>query len=398
MQTILRHQGEQCSVLIASAFFNDDETLHRMLNNGCEIQLIVRLGIGTCPLALERILDKNRIDVRFFTGRSFHPKLYIFGNRVAYLGSSNLTNPGLTTNQEANIEIDGENPLFEDIRQQFFEYWNTAEVLDVKSLHQFQEILSHINNVDPWRAINNKIGDFEFNNVGRKENLQSKNSIYISSFKRSYQRYISKFNSLKEMYTKTGTRRFPEIPLRVEVDRFLWWIREVKAPGISYQGVPTRDEIYINSDIQKLSCEFSTFKSDYLEKDAVPRYKNIEETFRYKSNIVKLNIDDLYATLLNVHAFHDRFRFFDGGHPTMKETFLKTNHHKKIFKSIEYLLFGEDDYETRICNCVNDNLYKLNQFGESCVKELFGLVNNDNIPICNGRTLKSMEWLGFGKL
>jgi hypothetical protein len=60
-------------------------------------------------------------------------------------------------------------------------------------------------------------------------------------------------------------------------------------------------------------------------------------------------------------------------------------------------LFGNGDYQERIYESIHGK-YKLMEFGANSVTELFGLVNNKDIPILNGRTRKSMEWLGFGKL
>ena len=46
-----------------------------------------------------------------------------------------------------------------------------------------------------------------------------------------------------------------------------------------------------------------------------------------------------------------------------------------------------------------DNNLKIKSFGESSVKELFGIINNnEDIPPCNDRVLKSMQYLGFGDL
>jgi hypothetical protein len=30
-----------------------------------------------------------------------------------------------------------------------------------------------------------------------------------------------------------------------------------------------------------------------------------------------------------------------------------------------------------------------------CVQETYGWVNDEDVPICDGRTLKSLQWLGF---
>ena len=53
----------------------------------------------------------------------------------------------------------------------------------------------------------------------------------------------------------------------------------------------------------------------------------------------------------------------------------------------------------RMAKCIYDNNLKIKSFGESSVKELFGIINNnEDIPPCNDRVLKSMQYLGFGDL
>ncbi|WP_240516562.1 hypothetical protein [Brachyspira sp. G79] len=52
-----------------------------------------------------------------------------------------------------------------------------------------------------------------------------------------------------------------------------------------------------------------------------------------------------------------------------------------------------------MANCIYNKDLKLKVFAQSCVKELFGVMSNDeNIPLCNDRIFKSMEYLGFGNL
>jgi len=61
-------------------------------------------------------------------------------------------------------------------------------------------------------------------------------------------------------------------------------------------------------------------------------------------------------------------------------------------------LFGKGNYVERIFNAIYDSKYKLQVFGENSIKELFGNINNENIPTYNGRMQRSMQWLGFGNL
>ena len=77
--------------------------------------------------------------------------------------------------------------------------------------------------------------------------------------------------------------------------------------------------------------------------------------------------------------------------------FLEKNTEEDIKKSITHLLYGKGDHQERLYDTIHGP-YKLQEFGDNSVTELFGLVNDQDIPIKNGRTVKSMEWLGFGKL
>ena len=88
------------NVFIAAAFFTKTDVVEMLLEKGCLVRMIVRLGYPTSPDALSKILAKEGIEIRFFTGQSFHPKLYIFGDQEALVGSANLTDRALISNQE----------------------------------------------------------------------------------------------------------------------------------------------------------------------------------------------------------------------------------------------------------------------------------------------------------
>lgn len=398
MYKLLSDEGKNTQIYIATAFFSDADLAIKMTENNCTIMLIVRLDYGTNPDSLEKIIDNPNIDIRFFTGNSFHPKFYIFGNRVAFVGSSNFTHKGLTTNNEINVAFDSEEPIFEQLKTVFWDYWEEAEVLTKEKLKKFKEIIKQCNASEPFRTIMKEVGKYEFNNVGREKERGNHKEKYISNFRKSYQLYISRFNQLKMVYEKTNVRRYPEVPLRIEVDRFLWWIRQEYAKGESYSGVPEKPLNEIESSLKAYIKEFEVVKNEYLDSSASTRFNIVSQGFSDKEKIKKMDFEDIFKVLDNIYAFHDTLRFYPGGHETLKESFKNNNSIEAIKKSIIYLLYGNADYEERIYNCVNTSEYKLDGFGEHCVKELYGLVNPNDIPICNGRTLKAMEWLGFGKL
>ena len=83
----------------------------------------------------------------------------------------------------------------------------------------------------------------------------------------------------------------------------------------------------------------------------------------------------------------------------MFEKFISENGIEKIRNSLSYVVFDEpnNDFQTKIANYLYDENLKLSYIGESVIKELFGWVNNQEIPIFNNRTRVSMEYMGFGK-
>jgi hypothetical protein len=62
---------QDCEVFIAVAFFTQSEVVIRLLEKGCKVRLIVRLGFPTSPRAIDAV--KNKVDLRVYSSMSFHP-------------------------------------------------------------------------------------------------------------------------------------------------------------------------------------------------------------------------------------------------------------------------------------------------------------------------------------
>lgn len=62
--------------------------------------------------------------------------------------------------------------------------------------------------------------------------------------------------------------------------------------------------------------------------------------------------------------------------------------------SLKYLIHGKDDVVERMGTIIFDPGFSVYSCGRSVVQELLGWVNTDDIPICNGRTLKVLRFLG----
>lgn len=393
---------ENEDIYIATAFFSDIDFIKKAIEKNCNIKLIVRISLATPMQGLKEISEMNNVNIRFFTSNKFHPKLYIFGNSIAFIGSSNLTQSGLKSNQEINISIESENPIFKDLRTLFDEYWKQAEVLDNNYIQKFIEIEKKYYDIN--KKVNNyqsdikEIKECEFDNItiiGKKK--QSKEDTFISDFKKKYQLFLSNYRKLESIYKSFGKRKETSLPLKIEIDQFLSWIREKEAKGDEFKKI---NKLSYNEIKERVNNLFKSFCNDnYISEEYIKNYNFCIDNLS-QSKIDNISEDDLYKCLLFINAFRDREKRYSGGNIDMrKENFFKNNRIDKIKETIKYLLYNtNEEYETRMAKCINDNNLKIKSFGESSVKELFGIINNEDIPPCNDRVLKSMQYLGFGDL
>lgn len=392
------------TICIASAFFSCSDFIKKAIENECEVDLIVRLSSATSGERLKDIFNMKGVRIRFFTDRKFHPKLYIFGNTIAFLGSSNLTNSGITSNQEVNVAIEEEIDIT-NLQKIFAEYWDEAEPLTENILNEFLIIENFINEDESIienkyeKELKNKIGEFKFNSdVNINKNKKIKSSIFASAFKKKYQLFLDKYKFLEEIYTELtlNKRKADDLPIQMEIDQFLSWIRDDYANGDTYKDVKELDKDTIKNKILKYINEFLVCTT-YIKNEYIDNYNFVKSKLSSEENINKMSEYDISKCLLFINAFKSRTRY-QHGDKKMLELFFEKNDIQKIKDVVNYLLYGSGDYQDRIANCIYEDNYSLFQFGESCLKELFGLMNNKNIPPCNDRTLKVMQWLGFGKL
>lgn len=233
--------------------------------------------------------------------------------------------------------------------------------------------------------------DVSFKNVdGGVE--KSKRDNFIDEFKKKYLSYVDAFRKLERMYASTSERRWKNIPLRIEVDKFLWWIGETQYSNNEWD----IEEKYL---YEKTSSLVNNLKPQFLSSNiesSVDNYINLNETFGSEEKIESLSQDDLFDALCNIYSFYNACRY-KGGLDSMKKDFFTANTLPKIKNTIKYLIYGKSSYIERIYNCINLEEYKLNCFGKESVRELYGYMNKDDFPIYNGRVKKSLSYLGFGK-
>lgn len=392
-----------CDVYIASAFFTFSDPLIQLCERGCRIKIIVRLGYPTKPESLKDIFNREGIQLRFVNDHTFHPKLYIFGGNCAIVGSSNLTEAALKTNQEVNIVISSSDHRYEDLVTIFVDWWDQSKVLDGDTLKEYSKIYDRYRTrADNENFIEDELqkkqGRVTIQNIRRGLKKPSKSEIYLDQYRSDYQGFHDAYKTVERIYKGTGKRRYDEsrLPLRLEIDSFFSFIREKKARKDSYLEEPLLHGQKLENKTLSNINEWFDITWEWLDEEIVPkRYPTIQKVLGSPESIEKATMDDIVEALSSCHSFFDRLRFYHGGHDTHVKEFKDTNDLDQVKKTISYLLYGDGEFIRRMGRCIFDPAYKLNSFGQSNVQELLGWINHQNIPICNNRTLRSLRWLGF---
>jgi hypothetical protein len=389
------------AIYLASPFFSEDTLITGLLDKGIFTRLIVRLGPSTSPIALGHIFDRENIQIRYFTSPLFHSKLYIFGDTVALVGSANLTQSGIQSNREICVAITSEDERFERLQSLYQSYWNEAEVLSSERLARYEKLCKKFKAAresDLEQSVLKEFGEVaptEGIQVGREK--PSKEKVFLESYRRTYQEFLSAYQEVEAIYQTFGKRQQSEetVPLRIEIDQFFSFVRERYATGDSYKYAPFRHGPERKKYVESLLADWFGQRWEYLDHNIVANVPRIITRLGSVSSIQAASMQEILDALDVCHAFHDRFRFYLGGVETMWQAFVDDNKLDKVKKVLVHLLHENDDFITRMGNCIYDEEYSLHHIGRSVVQELLGWVNKENIPICNGRTVKALRYLGF---
>lgn len=397
------YQDNVAEVYIAVAFFTEKEVVKEFLDNNCHVRMVVRLGFPTNPYALRALSKNKNIEIRYYSDSSFHPKLYIFGDKIAFLGSANLTRSALLTNQEIIASIEPEDPRFNELKSLFSDYWNESKVLTDETISAYENIYrkykKSINDIDLIDdEIQSKIGKSTFPNIKRGEQKKSKENIFLDHYRKTYQESVAAFEKIKSLYENTGRRKnnFSAIPIRLEIDSFFSFVRDTHATQETWKEQP----IGWTENIKTLVLEHINewLVTDWPHYDTTichDNYPRIIKTFGSKESINHAQYKEIIEALVVLHSFHDRLRFFSGGLKTLLASFEASNDVSQTKSSLTYLLYGKGDITKRMADLIYDSSYKLNEFGQSNVQELVGWINNEELPVINGRTTKVLRYYGF---
>ena len=390
------------NVYIAVAFFTEEGVVEDLLNKGCRVRLVVRLGFPTNPNALSRLLGRAGVEIRYFTGHAFHPKVYIFGDKAALIGSANLTRSAILTNQEVVVAIESMDARFTELLSLFGDYWAEAKVLDKTAIDTYAAAYREFEKLQGFadvlgKKVLSQLGESQPSNIKRDKAKESKTSLFLEDFRKTYQECVAAFNIVRDAYESTGYRKADPglIPLRLEIDSFISFVRENMAAGEAWMASPLRSAAEQRRVVVEMVEGWRNASWPHFEERIVgENYPRLLRTFQTEETVKSATDDELFDALTTLHSFHDRFRFFMGGMPGWKKVFLAANDGKRVRETLSYLVFGKDDIENRMANAIYDSNYKLNEFGRANIQELIGWCNREELPVINGRTTKVLRFFG----
>ncbi|MGL5005577.1 MAG: alcohol dehydrogenase, partial [Casimicrobium sp.] len=239
--------------------------------------------------------------------------------------------------------------------------------------------------------------DFSPANIKTNRPSLSTEALFLETFKKTYQECVSAFNIVMEAYAAVGYRKADEsvIPLRIEIDSFISFVRDRKTQGESWKVSPLRSAKEQHEFITGLVHEWRLIEWPHFETEIVGEwYPRLCRAFESADSVLNATDDTLVDALSTLHSFYERLRFNEGGLAAWKRKFLTINEPDRIRQTLAYLVFGKDPVEVRMANTIFSADYKLKEFGRASVQELIGWRNRENLPIINGRTTKILRFFG----
>ena len=205
------YQFNSCNAFYLSvAFINKSglavlkQTLIDLKNKGIKGKIITSSYLNfNHPDMFNELLKFDNIEVRIFDKPNigFHPKGYIFKNIDSYniiIGSTNLTQSALSTNQEWNILVSGNknNELIFKVLEEFKLQWNHSIPLTTDWIKKYETIYTSIPTLKEKKNLNiepNLMQQEALNSLNALRN-ENKNKALIISATGTGKTYLSAFD------------------------------------------------------------------------------------------------------------------------------------------------------------------------------------------------------------
>jgi hypothetical protein len=385
------------SIRLAAPFFSYVDALE-MLGSEKNIFLIVRLGPLTDPRALRAAVEMPNVQVRFYTSSLFHTKLYLFGDECAVVGSANLTSAGMQSNREASVTVYPDQPEFGELNSLFEDYWSEATVMNEGEVSRYAEVWRR-HPSDPREFTLEKDVKSVFGDTAPRTGIQvgrpklTGARLYLADYRRTYQDFEKAYREVEASYLGSNRRKDVGVPVRIEIDQFFNYVRKIHCQGDDYLTAALLDAGSRKPKMDQLLDDWFDAEWSYLPDVIVPNFRLINESLGTKDAVERQNPTSILEAIKVCHAFTEQLRFFRGGLTSLEAEFLR-NDVGAVKHSIKYLLHGEGSYIDRMGAVIHEKRYHIPNMGRSVVQELLGWVNRENVPICNGRTMKVLRFIG----
>ena len=322
---------------LACPFVSTFKPIRMLTQNGCKVQLIVRLCSVTPPPILREALADPNVTLRYYTSRIFHAKLYIIDN-IAMVGSANLTEAGLMTNREVSVVLRKDrDPAFDELPGMFNLFWDYADTMTPEICTQYEQAFRTIGNASEEMAFQAHLEKFvtaatpPSAKVG-SETVSARRS-FIQGLRRKYdEELIPAFQEVADVFTALGKRRpeYGDADPEIELGRFLGWLRIARAPGDSWKATPLLDSAARKQRITSALADWNTTDDPiagdmFKAGNEVANIRRLRTAFATPEAIERLTYDELFDSLTSVHAFYDRLRFVSGGLPGLRSDFAARN-------------------------------------------------------------------------
>lgn len=230
--------------------------------------------------ALKKIKEFSNIDLKIFIAdkKGFHTKAYIFeyeNNYKIYIGSSNITQSALKSNEEWNVKIiSKKNENFSNIvLDNFKRLFDETEIVDEKFLEEYKKITDELKkiNVDNKMNLRERLNIIEPNSMQKNaiENLKrlrdygGNKSLVIASTGTG-KTYMSAFDVKEFNPNKALFIVHREDILRKAMKDYKKVIHD-KSMGLFTGTKKDYDSDFLFATIQTISRYFREFKEDYFD-------------------------------------------------------------------------------------------------------------------------------------
>jgi hypothetical protein len=354
------------SALFVTAFFNYEQLLKILNNDGKKVCLVVSLRPPTSYYSLLVVSALKHVEVRFLK-KELHSKIYSFTKNNSYkaaVGSSNLTNGGLFNNIETNVVFEGDDA---------YECYKTCSDIKGKSFQLTPRVLSEYKSIyDSF--VENKGDEKEVNTSSTTED-------------EDYNKLWSAVDLVASFVETELNIYFKDIPPYLVIDHFWHYIVQIKKD--EHKEI-TANMKRANKDqyLTNLFNDFIGWDAEVADgtKEIHQRSVRMKEIF---STNTQLNEQEILEVFLTLHSTRGRDQRFNHG-----KQFLEKNTKMRINNGFRHLLDETIDLNKRVEDLLSPE-FELKLFKESAVREFNGWHYPEQYPIRNLKADSALKILSL---